>query len=184
MRFKIAVKFFSFLAISLPSIGICGNKIVTELEGDHTYSFSKIKFASTASNNYNLNNIEPINISRGQYIAGGVLGTIPGFGIGHAIQGRYTEKGWIFTLSQLASLLASSYFSAQGNPLGVSLSYISFGIFRLWGLIDVWWLPSSYQITSHQNKENNLYITPLVISHNKFSKEALGGLFFNYKIQF
>lgn len=38
------------------------------------------------------------SMSYGQYIGGGVASIIPGFGLGHAIQGRYMEWGWIFTV--------------------------------------------------------------------------------------
>ena len=36
-------------------------------------------------------------ISEGQYIMGGVFGTVIGYGIGHAMQGRWTKTGWIHT---------------------------------------------------------------------------------------
>lgn len=41
-------------------------------------------------------------ISTVSYVVGGVLGTYPvGLGIGHAIQGRWSQKGWIFTAGEL-----------------------------------------------------------------------------------
>lgn len=44
-----------------------------------------------------------------KYIVGGVLGTYPiGLGIGHAIQGRYSEKGWIFTAGELGAMAVST----------------------------------------------------------------------------
>lgn len=43
-------------------------------------------------------------ISNGRYLGGGFLSIFPGFGIGHAIQGRYMEKGWIFTVTELATI--------------------------------------------------------------------------------
>src|SRR5262245_55241343 len=39
-------------------------------------------------------------ISDGQHIGGGVLAIFPGFGIGQAVQGRWLEKGWMFTLGE------------------------------------------------------------------------------------
>ena len=41
-------------------------------------------------------------ISKETYVSGG-LTAIVGFGLGHAILGRYKEKGWIFTLSEAGS---------------------------------------------------------------------------------
>ena len=38
-----------------------------------------------------------VHISNGQYMAGGMLSIFTGWGIGHAVQGRWLEKGWIFT---------------------------------------------------------------------------------------
>ena len=44
-------------------------------------------------------------ISKNRYITGGVLGTALGFGIGHAVQGRWlSDKGWIFTSAELVTL--------------------------------------------------------------------------------
>jgi len=43
-------------------------------------------------------------LSTGRYVGGGLLGTWMGFGVGHAIQGRYGESGLIFTLGQSAGL--------------------------------------------------------------------------------
>ncbi len=46
----------------------------------------------------------PLKMYR-QINLGGVLGTYPlGLGIGHAIQGRYLSKGYIFTIGELASV--------------------------------------------------------------------------------
>ena len=36
-----------------------------------------------------------------RFIAGGVTGTVLGLGIGHGVQGRWNEKGWIFLLGGL-----------------------------------------------------------------------------------
>lgn len=52
-----------------------------------------------------LNPVDEISMSRSQYITGGILGSAFGFGIGHAIQGRYVDKGWIFTASDVSGYL-------------------------------------------------------------------------------
>jgi hypothetical protein len=91
------------------------------------------------------------------YVLGGVLGTWPlGFGIGHAIQGRYLEKGWIFTVGEVGSLglmIAGiqnctyeysfyGYWSGacQNNGL-LTLGVIGFVGFRIWEIVDLWAAP-------------------------------------------
>lgn len=45
-------------------------------------------------------------ISEGQHMGGGIASILVGFGIGQAVQGRYGETGWIFTVGELASMTA------------------------------------------------------------------------------
>lgn len=45
-------------------------------------------------------------ISDGQHIGGAVASLFFGFGIGQAVQGRYGETGWIFTVGEIASFTA------------------------------------------------------------------------------
>jgi hypothetical protein len=82
-----------------------------------------------------------------QYIIGGILGMYPGFGIGHAVQGRYMDKGWIFTVGELGSVaglgvglgncLGTHYDEPCDNAL-ITVSVISFIGFKIWECIDVW----------------------------------------------
>ncbi|MGZ3769732.1 MAG: hypothetical protein ACXVCP_07845 [Bdellovibrio sp.] len=86
-------------------------------------------------------------VSETQYIVGGIIGTYPGLGIGHAIQGRYSEKGWIFTTGEIATLVAfasgigdcwngNRYGSCNsGLALGGLIGYLGF---RVWEIVDVW----------------------------------------------
>ncbi|MEZ4363748.1 MAG: hypothetical protein R3B48_26455 [Kofleriaceae bacterium] len=48
-------------------------------------------------------------LSTGRYVTGGVISSMYGFGIGHIIQGRWAERGWIFTVGETvgAALLIS-----------------------------------------------------------------------------
>src|SRR5215211_7901978 len=39
-------------------------------------------------------------ITPGKYVGGGITATALGWGIGHAIQGRWLDRGWIFTLGE------------------------------------------------------------------------------------
>ena len=107
-----------------------------------------------------------VYISQSRYITSGVVGLL-GFGIGHAIQGRWLERGWMFTAGSSlvvvgivgSGVLSSSKSSSSrrsGSPRGladfasfVSLLLVpSLPIFHIWGVVDTWWLPSHYKITN------------------------------------
>ncbi len=53
-------------------------------------------------------------ISRGQYVTGGVIGSVLGFGIGHAIQERYSPMGWIFTAAEVGGIVLISNSNCNG----------------------------------------------------------------------
>jgi hypothetical protein len=84
-----------------------------------------------------------------QYAIGGVVGLVPGFGLGHAIQGRWQEKGWIFSVGQVGSIAAYyggavSCFTgliARGRCNGLLLASGAFGFifFKVWEVIDIWY---------------------------------------------
>ncbi len=101
-------------------------------------------------------------ISQERYIAGGLVGTflVP-FGVGQAIHGRYSDTGWIFTVSELTSLTllvagavscasetdlrydpATGRFKSQscsGSSVGLVIGgLIGFVGFRIWELVDLW----------------------------------------------
>lgn len=94
-------------------------------------------------------------ISTARYVIGGVIGTYPvGFGVGHAIQGRYSDKGWIFTAGELGSLVA--IYAGLGSCVGsminrndcsessaglVFAGVMGFVGFRVWEIIDLWATP-------------------------------------------
>ncbi|MGE0761708.1 MAG: hypothetical protein AB7N80_00375 [Bdellovibrionales bacterium] len=94
-------------------------------------------------------------ISTAAHIIGGVIGTYPGFGLGHAIQGRYSEKGWIFTVGELGSLAVLMagledcvlVFSEDDDEecdrkAGlVAIGALGYMGFHLWEIFDVWWGP-------------------------------------------
>jgi hypothetical protein len=45
-------------------------------------------------------------ISAAEHIGGGIAGALVGFGLGQALQGRWTERGWLFTLGDTAAAVA------------------------------------------------------------------------------
>jgi hypothetical protein len=90
-------------------------------------------------------------ISTGEMVAGGLVGSFFGLGIGHAVQGRYLDKGWIFTVGELAggSLVIFGIVQCleqhelddgdcdDAIPLLVGGLLVNAG-FRVWEIIDVW----------------------------------------------
>ena len=93
----------------------------------------------------------------GKYITGGILSYAVGFGVGHAVQGRWSDQGWIYTVGESASLVAMVYGLAQmsgrqGFDQGPSQrqhrgeNYFVAGIialagFRVWEVVDAWVAP-------------------------------------------
>ena len=109
-------------------------------------------------------------ISQGRYMGGGVASIFLGFGIGHAIQGRWKERGWIHTVAQpvafVALFLSAGYFLEESINIGVAKTgrvpvgaiglmtgagLLLAGI-RIWEMVDVWMLPDSVRIISSSRK--------------------------------
>lgn len=89
-----------------------------------------------------------IPVETSKYITGGVLASAVGFGIGHGIQGRYNEKGWIFTATEVASVVAlgvgisscdtmDKKATCSNNGL-ITLGALSLVGFHVWEIIDAW----------------------------------------------
>ena len=107
-------------------------------------------------------------ISKERYIRGGVASMLLGFGIGHAIQGRYSERGWIFTAGGAIFIVStigfvSSFRGRSSNTFKTNsfsdyaflgLMFVSIGG-RVWELIDAWML--DYKIV----KKSPFEIKPL-----------------------
>jgi hypothetical protein len=98
--------------------------------------------------------LERGEISNGEYVAGALLGSFGGFGIGHAIQGRWTEKGWVFTVADTAStaflmttLVSCSIAASEERAredrcvAGFILSVAAYTGFRIWETVDLWVAP-------------------------------------------
>jgi hypothetical protein len=116
--------------------------------------------------------LETGEISDTRYIIGGVLGTYPiGLGIGHAIQGRWSEKGWIFTSGELgsAAVFMIGALGCINNELdkglngkddchGINEAMIVTGVvgyigFRIWEIVDVWSAPPAHNRKVRELKE-------------------------------
>lgn len=117
-----------------------------------------------------------------RYVVGRGLGIYPGFGLGHVVQGRYFEKGWLFTLGEAAfatvavaglgecgltsAIYAGKNCSGQDKIL---IGVTGFVGFKLWEIVDVW----SYS-TQNGQTENT---TKKSILKTVFLPTADGGIF-------
>ena len=84
-------------------------------------------------------------VSKDDYVVGGLVGSIVGFGIGHAVQSRYKNLGWVFTAGEGIGLVAAKAIpAAMVETTGHARDYISlagwtlFIGFRLWQIVDLW----------------------------------------------
>lgn len=93
--------------------------------------------------------------TQGEIVGGGLIGTFFGFGLGHAVQGRWSDKGWLFTvgeggamalmMSTMADCIDETLDGPQTcNENWLAFSAIAFGVLRLWEIVDVWAGPARY----------------------------------------
>lgn len=88
-------------------------------------------------------------ISPGEHFGGALLGFFIGFGSGQAVQGRWTDTGWIFTVGEAASIAA--IFVGVGNTADdcfdsscndtengglIAVGIIGLVGFRVWEIVD------------------------------------------------
>jgi hypothetical protein len=74
-------------------------------------------------------------------VAGNILAVYPGFGIGHAVHGRYLHRGWIFTLGEVgsAAVIATSLSGCESATDGCFAALIGFSGFigfKVWEFVD------------------------------------------------
>ncbi len=90
---------------------------------------------------------QPDHVTRDGYVFGGLVGSIAGFGIGHAVQGRYAKIGWAFTVGEgvgILSWLTIPWIILVSGNQSIAPEVISkvgmaiFGGFRLWQITDLW----------------------------------------------
>jgi len=91
-------------------------------------------------------------ISDGQYVGGGIASIFLAFGIGQAIQGRWSDRGWIFTVGEVASITAMMYgifkmaecaYNCDTERAGTWAigGALAMTGFRIWEIIDAWVVP-------------------------------------------
>jgi hypothetical protein len=101
-------------------------------------------------------------ISEGSYIGGALVGLFFGFGVGQAVQGRYHDTGWIFTVGEAGTLTAMVIGAAQaiddcfhddlvcddddnGETLLVA-GLVGFVAFRVWEIVDAFAAPPRHNV--------------------------------------
>ncbi len=136
-------------------------------------------------------------ISDGEHIGGGLAAVFLGLGIGQAIQGRWSEKGYIFTLGEGASFVAMVWgLSRWANDCidsetcrddsGMALfagGLIAFSVFRIWETIDAFVAPPEHNrklraLRMRLGMPVPMYarVTPYVTSPKGDSGGAVAGL--------
>jgi hypothetical protein len=115
-------------------------------------------------------------ISDGEHIGGGIASLFIGFGVGQAVQGRWGQKGYIFTIGELASFGAMIYGMVElmsactdnfDDPYadsscneskerrgGVMMvgGLIGISVFRIWEIVDAFAGPSEHNRKLHALK--------------------------------
>lgn len=77
------------------------------------------------------------------YITGGIVGTIVGLGIGHAIERRYWNKGLLFSITEGTSIALIIVGAVVPMPraAGISMTVVgALGLtaFKIWEIVDIW----------------------------------------------
>lgn len=115
---------------------------------------------------------QPLQISHSDYVLGGVVGSIVGFGTGHAIQDRYLSGGgWAFTLCEgigaAAIITGGILYGTAGTDVDkqtlgkrfMLAGGIFYGGFKIWEIIDLWVAPNVTVVGANDQKA---FKTPMV----------------------
>ena len=126
-------------------------------------------------------------IPHSRYITGGTLGTVVGFGVGHAVQGRWWhESGWAYTLTQLPAVPAiiakrkiekckaqvvfekhawkcNSYYMNDNTAILLITMYV---ISRIIEVISIWDINHSLYRVVDADKRSALRVLPYADAHS------------------
>lgn len=99
-------------------------------------------------------------ISSGAHIGGGVAALFLGFGSGQAIQGRWSDTGWIFTVGEAASIAAmiggvvrtvddcdtvdETDCDHSDGPALIVVGLVGLTVFRVWEIVDAFSGPADH----------------------------------------
>lgn len=125
-----------------------------------------------------------------RYLAGGLLGSAYGVGLGHLVQGRWLEQGWMFTGGEVGGIALAIYGMEQcaeaertaaleGRRTRCSMAPIVAGFaafvgFRVWEIIDVWATPMRQNARIRRLRGLQFYAAPTG------SRSATAGLGFHF----
>ena len=126
------------------------------------------------------NEVAKSRMSTGRYVTGGVIGTVFGFGIGHAIQGRYMPLGLVFSVGEAAGYAAffadtkfgigsfggvTTVRTIDMGALGVIGLIVASGL-HIWEVIDLWVTGAELRRSPVADNGPRLMIVPTVM-HNE-----------------
>ncbi len=121
-----------FLHFRILFMGIC----LSLLTQPSLYAYEKQaprkkKSETTELTSYDRRVLETGEISGLRRAAGSILAVVPGFGIGHAVQGRYQYKGLVFTLTEMGCVGLFAF----GREGGIVAIFPFLG-FKIWEFVD------------------------------------------------
>ena len=102
----------------------------------------------------------PKELDTSRYVAGGVLGTVYGFGIGHLVQGRGIASAWPYTLTQVTAL--SLFFTERKCRIRCGMidfnkvaGFMLMAVSKLMETISLWGISAiNYQLISTTDKSS------------------------------
>jgi len=89
----------------------------------------------------------------GKALFGSILATVPGFGLGHLVQGRYDENGWLYTFGEAAGLGGAMVMlgikcdsnnknCSAAKAIGALVTLGTYVGLHIWEIVDAWnWDP-------------------------------------------
>jgi hypothetical protein len=98
-------------------------------------------------------------ITDGQHVGGGLVALMFGFGVGQAVQGRWHDTGWIFTVGESASFVAMIYGvidgidhcsgdvcgkASQGDVGLIVGGALAFTALHVWEVVDAFVMPPKH----------------------------------------
>ncbi len=118
-------------------------------------------------------------LTTGRYVTGGIIGSVFGLGIGHAIQRRYMPMGLIFTLGEAAGYTAffadttfgtttvGGFTTLRASSIGTlgAIGLIVASGLHVWEAIDLWVTGASLRDKAVADNRPRLLIVPAVL-HN------------------
>jgi hypothetical protein len=137
-------------------------------------------------------------IGDGATIAGGLLSIYPGFGIGQAVEGRYREIGYIFTVGELAAYGGAigsvislidcaneNCHNDNGALLLLTGSALAYAGLHIWEIVDAFTAPSEHNRRVHALRRRYGYIdyarvTPFVARPHGSDGGGTAGLSFSF----